>query len=78
MLQFVVVTELRGSMDIHLEGVSDGMRKQRSIGFVPSSMISSLKIVDLSLAQVSLSAAWSGVSMYCTNGPTVFGLQSSL
>lgn len=72
-LQFVVATELRGSMEIHLEGVSSGVRKQWSIGFVPKFHALFSEAVDLSFAQVSLSVAWSGVSMYRTDGPPDLG-----
>uniref|UniRef100_A0A0D9WJI4 DUF6598 domain-containing protein n=1 Tax=Leersia perrieri TaxID=77586 RepID=A0A0D9WJI4_9ORYZ len=34
-LQFVVATELHGNMEIHLEGVCNGVSKRWSIGFVP-------------------------------------------
>ncbi|CAM0954013.1 unnamed protein product [Alopecurus aequalis] len=72
-LQFVVATELKGSMEIHLEGSSDGVRKQWSIGFVPKFHAFFSESVDFSFAQVSLSVAWSGVSLYRTDGPPDLG-----
>uniref|UniRef100_A0ACD5T7K6 Uncharacterized protein n=1 Tax=Avena sativa TaxID=4498 RepID=A0ACD5T7K6_AVESA len=72
-LQFVVATELGGSMEIRLDGVSDGVRKQWSIGFEPKFHAFFSEAVDFSFAQVSLSVAWSRLSMYPTDGPPDLG-----
>lgn len=68
-LQFVVVSELRRSMEIHLEGVSGGVRKRWSMGFVPKFHALFSEAVDLSFARISLTIAWSQASVQRTYGP---------
>ncbi|KQK04987.1 uncharacterized protein LOC104583099 [Brachypodium distachyon] len=65
-LRFVVATELHGNMEIHLEGIFDGVSKRWSVGFVPKFHALFSEVVDLSFAQISLSVAWSEESNFPT------------
>ncbi len=58
-LQFVVATELHGNMEIHLEGVCNGVSRRWCIGFVPKFHALFSQEVDLQFAQLLLTVAWS-------------------
>uniref|UniRef100_A0A0E0L5H3 DUF6598 domain-containing protein n=1 Tax=Oryza punctata TaxID=4537 RepID=A0A0E0L5H3_ORYPU len=58
-LQFVVATELHGDMEIHLEGVCNGVSRRWCIGFVPKFHALFSQEVDLQFAQLLLTVAWS-------------------
>ncbi|KAF0926258.1 hypothetical protein E2562_022086, partial [Oryza meyeriana var. granulata] len=56
-LQFVVATELHGEMEIHLEGVLNGMSKRWCICFVPKFHALFSQEVDFQFAQLLLTVA---------------------
>lgn len=63
-LQFVVATELHGNMEIHLEGVCNGVSRRWCIGFVPKFHALFSQEVDLQFAQLLLTVAWSMLIMH--------------